>query len=69
VLRYPPVEILREVPGHRLWFLVPGMYGGFEITLIHDFLSVKSWSRIAGGSGQEHLITTEGAILVRDGFM
>ena len=68
VLRYPPVEILHEVPGQRLCFPVPGMYGGFDITLMHDFLSVKSWSRIVGGPGQEHLITTEGAILVAEGF-
>lgn len=45
------------------------MYGGFDITLMHDFLNVKSWSRVVGGFGQEHLITTEGAILMRDGFM
>ena len=44
------------------------MYGGFDITLMHDFLNVKSWCRIVGGSGQEHLITTEGVILVREGF-
>ena len=68
VLRYPPVEILHEVPGQRVWFLVPGMYGGFDINLTHDFLSVKSWSGFVGGSGQEHLITTEGAILAADGF-
>jgi hypothetical protein len=68
VLRYPPVDILHEVSGQRLWFLVPGMYGGFEITLLHDFLKVKSRSRNLGGSGQEHLITTEGAILVAEGL-
>ena len=67
VLRYPPVDILHEVPGQRLWFLVPGMYGAFDITLMHDFLSVKSWSGFVGGSGQEHLITTEGAIFVAEG--
>jgi hypothetical protein len=68
LLRYPPVEILHEVPGQRVWFLVPGMYGGFDITLMYDFLSVKNWSGFVGGSGQEHLITTEGAILVAEGF-
>lgn len=68
VLRYPPVDILHEVPGQHLWFPVPGMYGGFDITLIDDMLTVKSWCRIVDGSGQEHLITTEGAILVADGF-
>jgi hypothetical protein len=28
--------------------------------LIHDFLSVKSWSGLLGGSGQEHHLITEG---------
>jgi hypothetical protein len=67
VLRYPPVEILHEVPWQRLWFPVPDMYGGFDITLVEDFLDVKSWCRVVGGSGQEHLITTGGAILVGEG--
>jgi hypothetical protein len=35
---------------------------------MYDFLSVKNWSGFVGGSGQEHLITTEGAILVAEGF-
>jgi hypothetical protein len=68
VLRYPPVEILHEVPGQRLWFPVPGMYGGFDITLMEEFLDVQSWCRVAGGSGHEYLITTEGAILVAERF-
>ena len=51
VLRYPPVEILHEVRGKRVWFPVPGMYGGFDITLRHDVLDVKSWCRVVGGSG------------------
>jgi hypothetical protein len=69
VLRYPPVGILHEVPGQHLWFPVPGMYGGFDITLVEDFLDVKSWCRVVGGSGQAHLITTSGAILVDEGFV
>jgi hypothetical protein len=69
VLRYPPVRILHEVPGQHLWFPVPGMYGGFDITLVKDFLNVKSWCRAVGGSGQAHLITTKGAILVDEGFV
>jgi Ankyrin repeats (many copies) len=69
VLRYPPVGILHEVPGQRLWFPAPGMYGGFDITLRQDFLDVKSWCRVVGGSGQAHLITTAGAILVDEGFV
>ncbi|UQX13379.1 hypothetical protein [Candidatus Mycobacterium methanotrophicum] len=69
VLRYPPVEIMHEVPDQQIWFPVPGMYGGFHITLLEDILDVKSWCRIVGGSGQAHLITSEGAILVDEGFV
>lgn len=69
VLRYPPVEILHEVPRQHLWFPVPGMYGGFDIGLVEDFLDVKSWCRVVGGSGQAHVITTDGALLVDEGFV
>lgn len=69
VLRYPPVEILHEVPGHHVWFPVPGMYGGFDITLRHDYLDVRSWCRVVAGSTQVHLITSAGAILVDEGFV
>lgn len=69
VLRYPPVDILHEVPDQHIWFPVPGMYGGFDIRLQDDFLDVKSWCRVVGGSGQEHVITTAGAILVDEGFI
>ena len=33
ILRYPPVEVLHEAPDQHVWFPVPGMYGGFDITL------------------------------------
>jgi hypothetical protein len=66
ILRYPPVEILHEAPGQHLWFPVPGMYGGFDVTLRHDYLDVRSWCRVVGGSTQVHVITTAGAILVDD---
>lgn len=69
ILRYPPVGLLHEVPDQHLWFPVPGMYGGFDIRLQDDFLDVKSWCRVVGGSGQEHVITTAGAILVDEGFV
>jgi hypothetical protein len=69
VLRYPPIEIMHEVPGQRLWFPVPGMYGGFDISLVQEFLDVKSWCRVVGASGQAHLITTEGAMLLDEGFV
>ncbi|MDV3135722.1 ankyrin repeat domain-containing protein [Mycobacterium sp. 29Ha] len=69
VLRYPPVGILHEVPDQHVWFPVPGMYGGFDIRLQENFLDVKSLCRVVSGSGQEHVITTAGAILVAEGFV
>jgi hypothetical protein len=69
VLRYPPVEILEELAGHRVFFPVPGMFGGFEIVLRHGYLEVKSWNSTVAGSGQTHLITHEGVIRVDDGYL
>ena len=73
VLRYPPVEILHEVPGQRLWFPVPGMYGGFSYRLesagVEAKLLSESWCRVVGGSGQRHEITSEGSRLVEEGFV
>ena len=68
-LRYPPVAVLHEVRGQRVWFAVPGMYGGFSIALEHGYLYVESWLRVVGGSGQAHVITHEGAVLVDEGFV
>jgi len=44
------------------------MHGGFEIALVHDVLEVTSRCWNGHGSGQQHLITAAGAILVGDGF-
>lgn len=68
-LRYPPVGILHEAPGQSVWFAVPGMYGGFHITLRQGYLDSASWCRVAGGSGQLHVITHEGVVLVDEGFV
>jgi len=68
VVRYPPVEILHEIPGQRLFFPIALTYGGFEITLVHDFLEVTSWCWKANGSTQRHLVTNGGAILFADEF-
>ena len=69
-LRYPPVEVLPECPDSRLWFAVPGMYGGFSIALMKDsYLYVESWIRVVGGSGQAHVVTHEGVTLVDEGFV
>ncbi len=69
-LRYPPVEVLPECPDQRLWFAVPGMYGGFSIALMQGtYLYVESWIRVVGGSGQAHVVTHEGVTLVDEGFV
>ena len=69
-LRYPRVEVLPECPDSRLWFAVPGMYGGFSIELMKDsYLYVESWIRVVGDSGQAHVITQEGVTLVDEGFV
>jgi hypothetical protein len=68
VLRYPPVEILHELPGQRVWFPLPAKYG-FHIELQRGALEVKSWCGLVEGSGQAHLVTTEGSVLVDEGFV
>lgn len=68
VLRYPPVETLHEVPGHRVFFPMPGKYG-FLIELQCGGLEVKSWCGFVEGSGQAHLVTPEGSVLVDQGFV
>ena len=69
-LRYPPVSVLPECPEQRLWFAVPGMYGGFSIALMKEsYLFVESWIRVVGDSGQAHVVTHEGVTLVDEGFV
>ena len=52
----------------QAWYPVPGMYGGFAYQLTErngkPLLVTKSWSRVVGGSGQRHEITTDGYVLV-----
>ena len=52
-----------------LWVPYPGMYGGFSLSLHRGRLFVESWSRVAGGSGQAHVITESGCVLVEEGFV
>jgi hypothetical protein len=57
----------------RLWFPVPGMYGGLTYQLAMEgdtlVLRTESWSRVVGGSGQAHRITESGTELVDEGFV
>ncbi|MCA8095153.1 ankyrin repeat domain-containing protein [Burkholderia anthina] len=74
-LRLPELEPLLEFDAQapRMWFAVPGMYGGFGYALQADgdatTLVSTSWSRVAGGSGQRHAITANGCTLVEEGFV
>jgi hypothetical protein len=68
VLRHPPVEILPELPGERVFFPMPAQYG-FHIALQRGALEVKSWCGLVEGSGQTHLVTPEGSVLVDQGFV
>jgi hypothetical protein len=56
-----------------VWFFqVPGMYGGFRLKWIAGGdkarLESISFCRVAGGSGQRHIITAEGSVLVESGM-
>ena len=68
-LRHPVCSVMAELPGRQLWYPVPGMYGWFSIQLRENHLFVESWSRVAGGSGEAHVITQEGRFLVDRGFV
>ncbi|GAA1979778.1 ankyrin repeat domain-containing protein [Kitasatospora viridis] len=66
----PQVSVLGELPDARLHFAVPGMYGGFTTELKADQvqLEVRSFCRVAGGSGQTHRITPEECALIENGW-
>ncbi|MVQ43106.1 hypothetical protein GON06_13195 [Microbacterium sp. MAH-37] len=70
-VRFRPIatEIIAAEPLERLWFGYPGMYGGFDMSIHRDRLVVESWSRVVGGSGQAHVITESGCVLVEQGFV
>ncbi len=72
-LRLPELEPLLELDNPKMWFRVPGMYGGFgyrfEITGVEAKLVSESWSRMSEGSGQRHEITSAGSRLVEEGFI
>jgi hypothetical protein len=72
-LRLPELEPLLEMEHPKVWFAVPGMYGGFGYWLdeagVNAKLITKSWCRVVGGSGQRHEITSAGSSLVEKGFV
>ena len=72
-LRLPELEVLLELERPHMWFPVPGMDGGFSYWLepagVDARLVSESWSRMVGGSGQRHEITSAGSRLVEEGFV
>ncbi|KAJ6261311.1 hypothetical protein Dda_3980 [Drechslerella dactyloides] len=59
--RTPPVEVLLELQGMHFWCPIPGFYGGFHIKLTDENkLETESFCRVAGGSGETHLIDPDG---------
>lgn len=73
-LRLPMLEPLTEMPiGRKVWFCVPGMFGGFAFWLARagdePQLVTESWSRMVSGSGLRHSITKDGVELIEAGFV
>jgi hypothetical protein len=72
-LRLPELEALLEIMPPKLWFPVPGMYGGFGFwldTLVEEpVVLAESWSRVVGGSGERHIISPHGSLLLAAGFV
>lgn len=71
-LRLPELEPMLELERPKVWFAVPGMYGGFSYWLefagTEAKLVAESWCRVVDGSGQRHEVTCEGSRLVDEGF-
>lgn len=68
-LKLPTLAVLTELTEPRMFFPVPGMYGGFRYELDGDSLVTESWSRVVGGSGRRHRITARSTELVAEGFV
>ena len=67
-LRLPELEPLTELATPTCWFPVPGMYGGFNYQLAGTELTVRSWCRVVGGSGQTHRISADATELTESGW-
>ncbi|MFE3190204.1 hypothetical protein ACFXHA_14425 [Nocardia sp. NPDC059240] len=71
--RLPQLGPLTEATEPAMWMAVPRMYGGFSIKLTQPGdvpeLTVESWCRVVGGSGQRHVVRPNGFELVDEGFV
>jgi hypothetical protein len=72
-VRLPELESLLELDEPKMWFPIPGMYGGFNYWLEAEEGQIKliseSWSRVVEGSGQRHEINNNGWTLVEESFV
>lgn len=70
-LRLPELEVLLEMHTPKLWFPVPGMYGGFRIWLerVHGSYLLVTESQGSGGSGQRHIVSPHGSLLIAEGVV
>ncbi|MEB3032571.1 ankyrin repeat domain-containing protein [[Mycobacterium] nativiensis] len=64
LLRYPPVAVLHEAPGHSVRFAIPGMSGGFRVTLRCGYLETVSGTP---SDRKLHVITDRGAVPISEG--
>ena len=72
-IELPALTFLIKGKKNKVWFPVPGMYGGFSYWLEGEGKDIKliseSWCRVVGGSGERHEVTAEGSRLVAEGFV
>ncbi|CAJ1496593.1 ankryin [[Mycobacterium] kokjensenii] len=66
MFRYPPVEVLHELPGRQLWFPVPYLWGGFRVGLSGDDVELFGGYRELDPVGEVH-IATVGYLITPDG--
>ncbi|OBK83824.1 ankryin [Mycolicibacter sinensis] len=74
MFRYPPVEVLHELPGKQLWFPVPYLWGGFRVGLADNDIELFGGYRELDPVGEVHVatvgyrITPEGPSQVYEGY-
>jgi hypothetical protein len=72
-LRLPELEPLLEMDVPKVWFAVPGMYGGFTTGLSQidrtTVLVAESWCRVSDGSGQRHIVSPHGSLALEEVFV
>ncbi|OBF99151.1 ankryin [Mycolicibacter sinensis] len=74
MFRYPPVEVLHELPGKQLWFPVPYLWGGFRVGLADNDIDLFGGYRELDPVGEVHIatvgyrITPDGPSQVYEGY-